>query len=598
MKRKIKINDAIFLSSLILFSLFSPSRAVAGVYDDAAAWWHLDYDPNYNPAVTNVAQLNEIRDQMDWGTASAKGASGKHATGIRGVLGGPLWTNAPVVCPAGGQSFGGLSLHFQQETNALGQVFPDAIKIENFRLNDSSAIVTRFNWDGITYRSDFPGWIYNNSLDWDNRRGWMFGVRHDGGNRLGMYVGQTAFYLGSSSNISTGKWYDAAAVLTDNGTNSLDTVELYLWPEGGTLQYQKFTTSAVTNLVGGSGGVIGSESFQDGYSSPTNSNSGKSFKGLVQHLAVWDRALSYEEVLEAFCYPQPLIRIGVNNGKDTDLRIESEADAEYHPGDPWHTLRRAVTAANPDVTLQIPLNDLQTNLNYVLHLNTLNTSQPNLKAKLKLTVNNTVLRDQTAGRDQDLFWPIPKSQLVAGTNTFRLSYAGGTSPYVTFDWMELGGSWQIGTNNYSAGDFIAEASAGDHFYITDPNWQHLERAVVQGSDSNIVLHFDLSSEMVSNVLFSYTTRIVSQGRNTGTLPAPPYPFSFGVNGRILYQSANGVPDNTLVTSPFVPGDLRAGANDINLMFNSTNGWLQFDFHRQETGTWNLPWPAGTLFFMR
>jgi beta-phosphoglucomutase-like phosphatase (HAD superfamily) len=59
-----------------------------------------------------------------------------------------------------------------------------------------------------------------------------------------------------------------------------------------------------------------------------------------------------------------------------------------------------------------------------------------------------------------------------------------------------------------------------------------------------------------------------------------------------------LPDNTLLNLPFAPGDLRAGENDINLMFNSTNGWLQFDFHRLDTQPWTLPWPAGSLFYLR
>ncbi|MDD2460020.1 MAG: hypothetical protein PHT98_02935 [Kiritimatiellae bacterium] len=582
-----------------LLGVLSPGASLAGVYDDAAAWWHFDYDPNHDPQAVNVAAADEIRDQRDWGTAAVKGASGRHASGVRGVLGGPLWTNAPVVCPAGGRRYGGLSLRFQQETNALGQVWPDAVKIDNFRLNDSSAIVTRFRWDGITFSSGYPGWIYNNSLDWGNRRGWMFGVRYDGGlNRLGMYVGQTAFYLGSSSNIITGKWYDAAAVITDNGTEGPDTVELFLWPEGGTLQYQKFTTTVVTNLVGGSGTVIGSESFQDGYSSPTNSNSGKSFKGLVNHLAVWDRALTYAEVLEAFCYPQPLVQIGLHNGSATDLRIESEADPVFAPGDPWHTVPRALGVMHPDLTLKVPLTAAQANLNTVFHIRTLDTAAAGQKVQLRFVVNAATNPPVRIGANQDFFWPIPKSQLASGTNTFTLSYAGGPAAWIALDWMELGGAWQVGIDNNSATDFIVESQAGDHFYITDPDWKHLERAVVQGSDSNTVLHFVLSPEMIQNVTFSYSTRIVQQGCNAGTQPTPPFPFSIGVNGRILYQSTTGLPDNTLLNLPFAPGDLRAGENDINLMFNSTNGWLQFDFHRLDTQSWTLPWPAGSLFYLR
>ena len=186
---------------------------------------------------------------------------------------------------------------------------------------------------------------------------------------------------------------------------------------------------------------------------------------------------------------------------------------------------------------------------------------------------------------------------MGGTNTFTLSYVGGPATWISFDWMELGGAWQMGIDNNSAGEFIAENKTGDHFYVTDPNWKNLERAIVQGSDSNTVLHFVLSPEMVSNVTFSYTTRIVQQGCNTGSLPTPPYPFSIGVNGRILYQST-GLPDNTLLNLPFVPGDLRPGENDINLMFNSTNGWLQFDFHRLDTQPWELPWPGGSLLYLQ
>lgn len=585
----------IFCASV--FGALAPRASRAGVYDDATAWWHLDYDPDHDPQALNIAVANDIRDQRDWGTTAVKGASGWHASGVRGVLGGPLWTNAPVVCPAGGRHYGGLSLCFRQETNALGQVWPDTIKIDNLRLGGSSTIVTRFRWDGITCSSGYPGWIYNNSLSWSSRQGWMFGVRHDGGNRLGMFVGQTAFYLGTSSNVITGKWYDAAAVLTDNGPDNTDTVELFLWPEDGTLLYQKFTTSAVTNTISGSGTVIGSESFQDGYTSPSASNSGKSFKGLINHLAVWNRALSYEEVLEAFCFPQPLVQIGLHNSAVTELRVETEADPVFHPGDPWHTVPRALNTTHPDLTLKIPLTDLQTNLNYVFHLKTFQTSTAGQKAKLRFSVNAATGRDIRLGANQDFFWPIPKEQLVGGTNTFTLSYVGGPATWISFDWMELGGAWQMGIDNNSAGEFIAENKTGDHFYITDPNWKNLERAIVQGSDSNTVLHFVLSPEMVSNVTFSYTTRIVQQGCNPGTLPTPPYPFSIGVNGRILYQST-GLPDNTLLNLPFVPGDLRPGENNINLMFNSTNGWLQFDFHRLDTQPWELPWPGGSLLYLQ
>lgn len=250
-----------------------------------------------------------------------------------------------------------------------------------------------------------------------------------------------------------------------------------------------------------------------------------------------------------------------------------------------------VTPTYPDVTIRIPLNAIQASLGYVFHVNTLTPAGQG--AGLSLIVNTTTNETQAATQNADLHWHVTSGQLVTGTNTFTLKYENGTADAIRFDWLELGGSWQVGTNNNSATEFVNESSAPDDFYITDPNLQHLERAIVQGTDTNTVLHFVLSPELAARHFFTYSTRVVQQGRNTGTLPAPPYPFSIGVNGRILEQSA-GVPDNTLISIPFARGDLQAGENTVNLIFNSTNGWLQFDFHRLEIA----PWPVGTLLYMR
>ena len=39
-------------------------------------------------------------------------------------------------------------------------------------------------------------------------------------------------------------------------------------------------------------------------------------------------------------------------------------------------------------------------------------------------------------------------------------------------------------------------------------------------------------------------------------------------------------------------------NDINLMFNSPNGWLQFDFHRLNVDFWEMPDTSGTTFSLQ
>ena len=591
MKKTFRAVGAFGFVSLVACFSGIPLRAGAGVYDDCAAWYHFDYAPNYNSATSNVAKINEIRDQRDWGTAATKGTGGKHATAVNGPFGGPQWTNCPVACPAGGERYGDYSMWFQPATNGAGQIWNDSISVSNLKLPGSSSIVTRFLWNGFTYNSSQPGWIFNNSLDWYNNVGWMFGVRGDSGTRLGMFVGQTPFWLDTYT-VVTGKWYDAAAVLTDNGTN--DTVELYIWPQDGTLTYKKFSTSAVTNATGSGGAVIGGEPAATGYAD-SNSNNGKSFMGVVKHLAVWNRALSYGEVAEAMGYPQPLFQIGLKNGSSTDLRPENEVDAEYVLGDPWNTMRRSVSATNRDVIIKLPLTSIQAGLNYVFHLKTL--TDVGQTGDLSLIVNNTTNPVQTASLSKDLYWYITSNTLRTGTNSFTIHYANGPASYVAFDWMELGGAWQLGAIDNSQFDFSNEGAAPDDFFVTDTNWvQHLERAIVF-ADTNLVLHFSLSSELAAKYYYTYSTRVIGQG------PLPNlvtnYPFTVNVNN-LFSKSYPAQADGTFITIPLDRAYVKAGENTINLMYNGPTttpaggGWMQFDFHRLSVAEA----PKGTLIRLR
>ena len=571
-------------------------RASAGVYDDCKAWYHFDFATNYTVGSSNVINVNEIRDQRSWGSAATKGAGGYHATSVTGPIGGPQWTNAPVMpfgnC-AGGGKYGNLSARFEPLTNGLGQTYPPAILVSNLQLPGSSTIVTRFMWDGFAYSASYPGWIFNNNLDWNTSRGWMFGVRGDNGTRLGMYVGQTAFWLDTYT-IVTGKWYDAAAVLTDNGT--ADTVEFYLWPNepAGKLYYEKFTTSVVTNSISTSGAVIGSEPYQGSYSYATNSNSGKAFKGMINHLAVWNRALSYQEVTEAFCYPQSRFQIGLNNNSLYDLGPETEAHEVYVPNDPWYTMRRAVTPTTPLATLKIDLTNDQANLNYAFHVKTLTDSDQS--GSLQLIVNSATNPAQTASNGKDLYWLVTSNLLVKGSNTFTLKYAAGPASSIGFDWMELAGSWQIGFENNAAPEFSQEGgSLPAHFYVTESTWTNVYRAVTF-TTTNAFVHFTLSPELKQKYRFTYTTRIFGQG---GYTASNIYPFSININNlRIISYPA--VPNGTYIQIPLNREDLVSGENFIQLMYNGAlvynpnGGWLQFDFHRLNMS----PWPGGTLLRMK
>lgn len=568
--------------SLVLFTAGlagGPVRATAGVYDTSAAWWHFDYDADTD----TMADLDEIRDQRDWGTAALKGTGGKHATTIRGFSGGPRWTNSAAFRPAGGQEYGGKSLLFQTAVDpANSNCWPDTFLVSNLGLAGSATLVTRFRWDGYPTEIEKMSWLYNNALEWGTFRGWLFGVQSNAYPRLTLYTQRATLQMDVA--VTNGVWYDVALVLTDGNAASItnDTVEFYLYHPTGGLSYRKYTTTVITNSIGTGGTTVGCEASTTGYA---NGNARKAFIGALNHLAVWNRALTFAEVSEALNSPQPLFQIGLNNNSVADLRPESETDAAYLPGDPWHTMRRAVTATYTDATVKLPLSAAQAKLDTVFHVE---TSTDGTAAGLSLIVNSTTNAPQTAAPNKDLYWLVTTNMLVTGTNTFSLHYASGPSPYISFDWLELGGSWQVGYEDDSQAEFIIESGAPDDFFVADPNWMHLERAITSG-DTNVNVHFALSAEMASKYFFTYTTRITGQGPG-GTNHA----FSVDFNNTVL-KSYTPVPNGTYLTLPLERALVRAGDNVIKVRYDGMiGGYLQFDFHRLEVAEA----PKGSLILLR
>ena len=561
--------------------------ASAGVYDDTVVWWHFDHAPDYVDGAVNVVQPGDIRDQRNWSATSGIGIP----TQITGVHGGPVWTNVPVACPAGGRAYGDRSLHFRQMDD--GSSFTaDTIKFGNLSMEGSATFVMRLRWDGVHLHPDKLAWLYNHSLDWNGERGWSFGVRNE----------ETVVYLGKTDlrgpSLASNVWHDVAIVITDNGSDDL--LEFYVWAEGGTLKYTRRVTDKAVNSPVTMLGVLGSEA-------ATGSSNRKAFVGMVNHFALWNRALSRDEVMEALCFPQPLLQVGMENGSADELGAANVTTAVFRPGDAWHTMPRSITQAR-GVTFEVPITGVKTNCNYVFHVKSAACVGGD-SAKLLLSVNGQADAARDALRIRgggDVFWPVAKERLLDGNNTFALTVAGGPATEVVFDWLSLEGGWQVGYDDNKKDEFSSESNAPDDFYVTDPNWKNMEAALARHSsmETNTVLHFALSPELAGNtdVGFTYTTRIIQQNRGTDNNyppPPPPYPFSIHLNGVTVFQT-NGVENGTLVPVPIPAGLVRAGMNNINITLDTDTlaNWIQFDFHRFEPVMWELPNFSGTTLLVQ
>ena len=568
---------------LIAWGTLTAAFARGGVYDDCAAWWHFDYDPNAD----YKADVDEIRDQRDWGTAANKGVTGKHATSVHGPSGGPQWIDTPeLVTPAGGQNYGRKSILFQPAVDSKTNCWPNTFRVSNLYLAGDVTLVTRFRWDGYVTEIQKTAWLFNIGMAWNQYTGWLFGIDGPSSN-LTFYSQKSSELQMTTTSVTPGIWYDVALVVKDNSTTEpTDTVEFYLWPQDGALRYQKRTTSVITNAIGTLGCTIGCEATTATYE---GGNARKAFAGALNHLAIWNRALSTDEINEAFGSPQPLFHIGLKNDRAGDLRTEWEADAEYQPGAPWHTMRRAVSGTHPEATIKLLVNAQQAALGYFFHLRTQEVENEK-SADLRLIVNTVTNAVRTVTSGQDLFWYVAPGTLVAGTNSVTLQYASGPASYAIFDWLELAGSWQVGYDDGSQAEFALESSAPDDFYVTNPNWQHLERAITR-DDTNVNVHFSLSRELAEKYAFEYTTRIIGQGGASA-----PHAFSVDIN-QTTFASFAPVQNGTLITLPLNRGLLQADDNMVRFRYDgdpTVSGYLQFDFHRLEI----LPFPRGSLLMLK
>lgn len=530
------------------------SVATAGVYDDVAAWWHLDFADAGTPAAT------EIRDARTWYDAAAYTATS--------VQGAPTWTTSVSAGgrgPAGGQVYGGRALDLSPTVNGT-TVTPDGFNVSNLNLSGDATMVTRFKWDGYAApATSQSAWLYNNAHTANG--GWLFGLT--GGSAVPTVLQYPTGQFSPAWTTTPGTWYDMAVVIDENGAN--DTVTFHRWEDGGNLQSQTFNANWDFNAVGTSGTHVGFEA-------PTGDNSVKAFDGSVDHIAVWNRALDVNEIAHAFGAPSPLGTLGIDNNTNTNFNIEGAAGNTYNAGDPWGKLSRALTQyGNSQIDINLAVTPEQAALPYVFHLDT--SAGRTATFPMSVWVNGTSLGDQPVARDGDAQWVVPAGLLNAGGNTVSLRYTGpfvdygAGGSYLTWDSMELGGAWQVGLDNGTTSEFIEEWNAPADYYVTDPNFKHVRRAVTGGAPQTN-LHFDLSDELAARD-YRYSFEVYGpENPETG--------FQVLVNGTPMLADHGSHGEQFSID---VPRDLmQSGDNAITMQYDETDGtkrWIQWDWMRLE-----------------
>ena len=236
------------------------------------------------------------------------------------------------------------------------------------------------------------GYFYNNGLDWGNWSGYQVGVARNGSNTsgtnliLGICIAHTQYYFGSLM-LTTNEWYDVAFIVNDAGKDAegqdlTDSVTAVLCSKAHGFKYQaqNISTNAYTTYkvfgqirFGSEGGYTAMSDYYNATkaSNINNGNATKSFNGQIHQVAVWDRALTVDEVAAAFGHPNNTVMgVGIADGTSDEFAADGEGSRDWTLNEAWHDMAASVDAAHPDLTVRFTPAANNVELVHALHLRT------------------------------------------------------------------------------------------------------------------------------------------------------------------------------------------------------------------------------------
>ena len=285
---------------------------------------------------------------------------------------------------------------------------------------------------------------------------------------------------------------------------------------------------------------------------PWGSATKTSFLGSVQQIAFWKRALTDDEIHEAWGCP---------------------------PGGTW-------TVSFFGATNEVGLAQLLT----------LTATAGSAVGTISASVNGTSVGSQTIFPGRTATWYVPGTAFKKGpSNTLTLTRAGG-SGNVVVDSLSIGGSWQIGIasqdwSDMSSEGYVPTSPVTSTFDLSRKHWA--QAANSGGWTSNRTFRVWLPENVAANYPMEFDLR--SAYYFNGSSPTNYFMEVF-VNGQVrnAIRDDTGVVSNRVSITPshklyrmsFEPGELRAGWNEFFMHGHArpTGGYFMFDFYRfQITG---------------
>lgn len=626
MRRKHLLGWGVVLACAIC----AADAAAADVYGDAVFWFRGGRDAN-GDGILNVSNSNrELFNEL-------KAANTNDATQsciVRGKPDGIVFETEPVVFPCQPNVTQDLQcIRFKQELefvdNGDGTITTNGwpnqldVPVGNLITGEQYSCVIRFRRDGgyVPNRTeDLLALGYNSPIGWLLR---ISGTDDGTGNSryLDVYVKEGASWEHARANLAvdTNEWTDVAVSVSklENGRGN---VRIALARPRRAVVFNKFTTPAAqsfcsyTNKNARAHWRLGAQA-----DSPTRAYewntlttggymySSYVFRGSVQQLAYWDRALSDDEIYEAFGMPRPnLMQVGVGNGGSDEFGAERTGSSQTIDA-AVQTLRDRTSdmLAGDELTVTFKVNAQEAGMAQLLTFAS-TTNSP--ACMMRATVNGTALGSKAVSAAGSVTWFVPASVTVSGENTVVLRRVDAGSGKVQIDMLKLGGSWQAGLVNGSNVELIGEQKMGAPFFSSaDMGWKHWVSPLttyhggltsLECTASNQVYHIwvDDVAARFCPATFKTSLNRIDRGAPSGTV-GDEYIDVF-VNGTLKRNiPLSETPKSTYVpfTFSFEPGELKPGWNEIRFAASPTKTcyWYR-DYFRFELGKMAL----GTVLILR
>ena len=305
------------------------------------------------------------------------------------------------------------------------------------------------------------------------------------------------------------------------------------------------------------------------------------FIGSVQQMAIWKRALTDQEVMEAFGMPRPAIfRTGFDNGSSSEFGgTRSDATQTIDGLGSWQGIANTMKAGDTWTVNFTALRD-EARLPQIFSIKSLDGSA----ALIEPVLNGTSLDEGRIAANSHAFWPVAANLVVEGENELVIKRKDGGIRDFLVDAMELGGSFGVGKITASSTDdgrVNPERISTGVPSAADPNPQHWPTKLESSTDVTKHLRFRVwvDPDVADKASFTFKTA-VSNDTSSGVA------FAVYINNQKKIN-VNAVDEWKQYS--FNPGELNGGWNDFDFRAPSSTCCSEFGYYRFEAV---LPSPFG------